>query len=128
MSAWATHLDRYLTIRRSLGYHLGTAARILRRFIAFAEAEHAESISTDLFLRWQQSFGQANRHTWSRRLGTVRLFAQWLHGIDPRHDVPPQALNPVAIAEYVPISIARTTSGVSSRPLPNCRRSTAFAP
>ena len=94
MSTWATNLDRYLTIRRSLGYHLGTAALILRRFIAFAEGEHAESMSTDLFLRWQQSFGQANRHTWSRRFGTVRLFAQWLHGIDPRHDVPPQALIP----------------------------------
>ncbi len=94
MSTWATDLDRYLTIRRSLGYHLDTAARILRRFIVFAEREHAESISTDLFLRWQQSFGQANRHTWSRRLGTVRLFAQWLHGIDQRHEVPPQALIP----------------------------------
>jgi hypothetical protein len=29
MSPCATNLDRYLTIRRSLGYHLGTAARIL---------------------------------------------------------------------------------------------------
>ena len=83
MSTWATELERYLTIRRSLGYHLDTAARILRRFIGFAEREYTESMSTDLFLQWQQSFGQANRHTWSRRLGTVRLFAQWLHGIDP---------------------------------------------
>ena len=83
MSALSEELDRYLTIRRSLGYDLGTTERILRRFIAFAEQEGADHISTDLFLRWQEAFGRANRQTWSRRLGMVRLFAQWLHGIDP---------------------------------------------
>ena len=85
---------RSLTIRRGLGYDLGTAERILRRFTAFAEHEDTDLISTALFLRWQEAFGCANRHTWSRRLGTVRLFAQWMHGMDQRHDVPPQALIP----------------------------------
>ncbi len=94
MSTLSTELDRYLTIRRSLGYDLGTAERILRRFIAFAEQEGVEHISTTLFLRWQEAFGQANRQTWANRLRTVRLFAQWLHGIDPRHEVPPQSLIP----------------------------------
>jgi hypothetical protein len=44
MSTWAEDLDRYLTIRRHLGYNLETAARVLRRFIAFAERERAECI------------------------------------------------------------------------------------
>ena len=39
MSTLSQELDRYLTIRRSLGYDLGTAERILRKFIAFAEQE-----------------------------------------------------------------------------------------
>ena len=69
MSSLFKELDRYLTIRRSLGYDLGTAARILRRFIAFADEQGAEYISTDLFLRWQAAFGHANRQTWSARLG-----------------------------------------------------------
>src|SRR5271165_6907449 len=94
MSTLVDELDRYLTIRRNLGYTLGTDERILRRFIAFAEQECAERISTDLFLHWQEAFGHANRQTWSRRLGIVRLFAQWLHGIDQRHEVPPQTLIP----------------------------------
>lgn len=64
MSTRATELDRYLTIRRSLGYHLDAAARICR-FIAFAVGEHAEFIRIDLILRWKQSWGHANRHTWS---------------------------------------------------------------
>jgi integrase len=94
MSTFSRELDRYLTIRRSLGYDLGTAERILRRFIAFAERENAEYINTALFLRWQEAFGHANRQTWSRRLGMVRLFALWLHSIDQKHEVPPQALIP----------------------------------
>jgi integrase/recombinase XerD len=51
MSTWSTELDRYLSIRRSLGYDLSTAERILRRLIAFAQHEGDEHISTDLFLR-----------------------------------------------------------------------------
>jgi integrase len=94
MSTLSRELDRYLTIRRGLGYDLGTAERILRGFTAFAEHEGADLISTDLFLRWQEVFGHANRHTWSRRLSMVRLFAQWMHGMDQRHEVPPQALIP----------------------------------
>jgi integrase/recombinase XerD len=93
MSALSAELDRYLTIRRGLGYDLCTAERIQRRFTAFAEHEGADIISTALFQRWQETFGHANRHTWSRRLGTVRLFAEWMHGMDQRQ-VPPQALIP----------------------------------
>ena len=94
MSTLSKELDAYLTIRRSLGYDLGTTERILRRFIVFAEQEATEYISTDLFLQWKKAFGQANRHTWATRLGIVRLFAQWLHGIDQKHEVPPKGLIP----------------------------------
>lgn len=94
MSTLFKELDRYLTIRRSLGYDLGTTARILRRFVAFADQQSAEYITTDLFLRWQAAFGHANRQTWSARFGVVRIFAQWLHGIDPKQEVPPRGLFP----------------------------------
>jgi integrase len=94
MRDWPGELDRYLTIRRGLGYDLSTAERILRRFIAFAGRERAEHISTDLFLRWHEATGRANRQVGAVRLGIVRLFAQWLHGIDPRHEVPPRGLFP----------------------------------
>ena len=47
-----------------------------------------------LFLRWQASFGVAGRQTWAARLGIVRLFAQWLHGLDPAHEPPPAGLIP----------------------------------
>jgi integrase/recombinase XerD len=94
MNPLSTELDRYLVIRRSLGYDLGTTERILRGFIAFAERQGAAHIGTDLFLRWRNTFGRANQQTWATRLRIVRLFAQWLHGMDPDHEVPPRGLIP----------------------------------
>ena len=94
MSPLRLELDRYLTIRRSLGYDLDTTARVLRRFLAFAESQGAEHVTPDLFLRWQQTFGADGRQTWAARLGMVRLFAQWLHGLDPAHEAPPRGLIP----------------------------------
>jgi hypothetical protein len=93
MSSLSRELDRYLTIRRGFGYKIDTPGRVLHRFTAFAEREGADHITTDLFLKWRSAFGHASGQTW-RRLGTVRLFAQWLHGMDPKHEVPPQGSIP----------------------------------
>lgn len=94
MSTLAKELARYLSIRRSLGYDLGTAERVLRRFVAFAAARKVRHVTTGLFLAWQMEFGRASQDTWSARLGMVRQFALWLNGIDPRNEVPPKALIP----------------------------------
>lgn len=44
-------LDRYLSVRRSLGYDLRTEERRLRRFVRFADQEGAQHVDTALFLR-----------------------------------------------------------------------------
>lgn len=95
-------LDRYLAIRRSMGYSLSNAERTLRRFLEFAEEEKAAFVSTDLFLRWQKGFGHAHRITWAKRLVEVRQFATWLHGLDSRHEVPPEALIPWRYCRQTP--------------------------
>jgi integrase len=94
MSPLRQELDRYLTIRRSLGYDLGTTARVLRRFVSFADSQGAAHLTPELFLGWQETYGQAGSQTWAARLSMVRLFAQWLHGLDPRHKPPAQGLIP----------------------------------
>ena len=76
-------LQRYLIIRRNLGYDLYTDERILKRFVSFLESKNETHITTDLFLEWKQVFGKASQYTWARRLGIVRLFASWLYSIDP---------------------------------------------
>lgn len=90
----AHELDRYLSMRRSLGYDLATAERILRRFAQFADQLGACHVTTDLFLRWQAAFGNARRSTWGARFIVVRLFSQWLHGLDAAHEVLPRGLVP----------------------------------
>jgi integrase/recombinase XerD len=90
----APQLDRYLSVRRSLGYDLATSERILRRFTRFADQEGAAHVDTALFLRWDASLPEVSGGTRAARLGSVRLFAGWLTGIDPVHEVPPRGLLP----------------------------------
>jgi integrase/recombinase XerD len=90
----ALQLDRYLSIRRRLGYDLRTAERILRRFTRYADGEGATYIDTALFLRWHATLAEANSSTRATRLRAVRLFAQWLSSLDPAHQVPSRGLLP----------------------------------
>src|SRR3546814_12815740 len=78
----AHELDRYLSVRRSPGYDLGTAERALRRFVQYADDQGVNHITTALFLGWQGSFGNARRSTWGARFILVRMSSQWLHGLD----------------------------------------------
>ncbi len=94
MSTLSQELDRYLTVRRGLGFELCTDERILRRFIEYAQRVGAEYVNAEIFIGWRGSFGDASQYTWSRRLGIIRIFAHWLHGIDPRHEVPSRDLIP----------------------------------
>ena len=60
----APQLDRYLSVRRNLGYDLGTSERILRRFTRFADSEGVAHIDTALFLRWDASLrGEVSSET-----------------------------------------------------------------
>ena len=90
----AVQLDSYLRIRRSLGYHLRSDERILRRFARFVDQEGASHANTALFLRWDAGLPKAGMSTRSARLGKVRLFTQWLSGVDPAHESPPRGLLP----------------------------------
>jgi integrase len=112
MTTLADNLDRYLTTRRALGFDLSTAARILRRFVAFADHAGAQSITPDLFMRWKASFGSANQETWAARLSAVRGFARWLTLIDPDTVTPPAGLTPARTHRprpyiYTPAEVSR---------------------
>jgi site-specific recombinase XerD len=95
-------LQRYLKIRRNLGYDLSTSERVLKQFVSFLETKNEIYITSDLFLQWKQVFGKASLNTWARRLGMVRLFASWLHSMDLRHEIPPQSLIPARSARKPP--------------------------
>ena len=123
MNQLAKELDRYLAIRRSLGFDLSTTATTLQRFIDFAEQQGAEHISIDLFLRWKKASGHASQQTWVGYLGIVRIFAQWLHGLDPANEVPPKGLIPYRLRRPKPYiyseeeirKIIETAAGLPSK-------------
>jgi integrase/recombinase XerD len=92
MATLTAALERYLAVRRAFGFDLSTAERVLRKFTALADAEGAEHVTVELFLRWKAQYGHADNNTWSARLGMVRGFATWLQGLDPQTEVPPTGL------------------------------------
>ena len=92
MTPLTVRLKQYIAIRRSLGFDLSFAERVLRKFAEFADREGADHITVDLFLRWKEHYGSANNLTWCARLSMVRVFAGWLQGFDARTEVPPPGL------------------------------------
>jgi integrase/recombinase XerD len=124
MSTLFKELDRYLTIRRSLGFALRTEERVLRRFIAFAEQQGADHITANLFLQWQEIAGNVSRQTRAKRLEAVRPFAAWLHGIDPEHEVLSRSLTPCRRRRPPPYiyseeEIRRIVEAAAELPSPN---------
>lgn len=92
--SFLAEIDRYLTVRRHLGANLSTDERILRRFVIFADREGAQHVNASLVIRWLESLPSATSGTRATRFRVVRQFAEWLHGMDPRHDAPPRGLVP----------------------------------
>ncbi len=92
MTTLRQSLDDYLALRRSVGYKLEDAARILASFVAFAERASAGSITTELALSWAARPQQASPIWLAHRLSAVRGFARYLHALDPATEIPPADL------------------------------------
>ena len=94
MSSLRKAADRYLRMRRSLGFALYEPGLLLEQFIRLAEQEGAAFITQELALRWAvQPQGCSLAH-WSRRLGVVRQFTRHHTATDPRTEIPPQNVIP----------------------------------
>ncbi|HTW11009.1 MAG TPA: tyrosine-type recombinase/integrase [Acidimicrobiales bacterium] len=94
MSKLREAAERYIQLRRQLGYKLHRVSYLLRNFVAFAEREDAAHVTTDLALRWARQPLGAQPAIWASRLGVVRRFAAWLSASDRGTEVPPSGLLP----------------------------------
>lgn len=80
-------IDRYLALRRSVGFVLSNAQYLLRSFAAFAADRQQRHIRTATVIDWaSRAPSSAQRQT---RYQTVRQFAQHVRVEDPRHELPP---------------------------------------
>ena len=94
MSPLRAALDDYLALRRSLGFGLRLAGRLLERFVEFADSQSAEFITCELALQWATAPADVQPAQWANRLGMVRRFAQFHLATEPRTEVPPADLLP----------------------------------
>ena len=85
-------LEDYLTIRRSLGFKLGRAEKLLNQFLAHMHHVGATIVTTDVAMQWATQPPNGTSGWRAHRLSVVRSFARHLHAIDPAHQVPPTDL------------------------------------
>jgi integrase len=83
----------YLELRRALGFKLEREGTLLPEFAGWIDAKGGQ-ISNELAVRWATQEFQASQRWGSRRLGMVRLFAQYYRSIDPLTQVPSSDLVP----------------------------------
>ena len=86
------NLDRYLRLRRSLGYKLMNEERMLRSFIRFLDEKKENNITVALALEWAQLPKDVQRSWQSKRLTVVRLFSQYLIAYAPKTEVSEKGL------------------------------------
>ena len=95
-------IQEYLALRRSLGFMLGDAGKVLAKFASFMEQHNAECITTQLALDWAQQPGNAQPAHWAQRLSYVRCFARDHVASNPKTEIPPPGLLPFRPARAHP--------------------------
>lgn len=86
-------LERYLIMRKGLGYKYERQTRQLADFVVFMEKRKATTITTKLAIEWATM--PPDRHaSWAIRLSDVRGFARHVASFDLRTEVPPVHILP----------------------------------
>ncbi len=94
MSDLGDHVERYLALRRALGFKLANEGRLLADFAAFADAAGEQTVVIETALRWARLPASTSAAYLSLRMRAVRGFARYLHALDPAAEMPPVDLLP----------------------------------
>jgi integrase len=103
MTPLQQHAADYLKLRRSLGFKLERAEKLLGQYLAYLEEIGEDRVTVKNALDWAALPTNGSRGSWwAFRLSVVRCFAGYLHAIDPAHEVPPPDALPRRIQRAVP--------------------------
>jgi integrase len=94
MTALREAADRYLDVRRGLGYKLKVEGRMLGQFVGFCDARGLEHVTVAAALAWATAPSDADVSWWAARLTVIREFARFLATFDERTEIPPTDLLP----------------------------------
>ena len=92
MTGLRGHLADYLGVRRSLGFKLTRAAKLLDQFLNHLDHLGAAVVTVDVAVAWATLPANGDSDWRAYRLGVVRGFARYLHAVDPTHQIPPTGL------------------------------------
>jgi integrase len=103
MTALEQHVADYLQLRRSLGFKLERAEKLLAQYLAYLEETGQDRVTVTNALDWAAlPTGGSRGSWWAFRLSVVRCFASYLHAMDPMHEIPPADALPRRIQRAVP--------------------------
>lgn len=92
MSGIRQAVERYLTVRRALGYKLYVEGRMLAQFAGLLEQRGEGYVTTATALEWATAPTGAATEWWASRLTVIRGFARFQTGFDARTEIPPADL------------------------------------
>ena len=103
MKSLKEELEKYLELRRSLGFKLKYPGVALFDFVSFLEAKGAPCITAALALEWSKQPESALPSLYAQRLSMVRQFAKHLSAFDPRTEIPSNLLphRPMRAKPYI---------------------------
>ncbi len=102
MSILRQAVSDYLQIRRTVGYKLTEASRVLSNFVSYMEKTGNPFITEKLALSWVSESTNNSIYTQAKKLGIVRLFAEYVLALDPRTEVPRKNLLPYQTKRCTP--------------------------
>ncbi len=85
-------IDRYLTLRRALGYKFDRAESLLRGFARLAESRSETYVTARTALDWASRTRTGGQRV--KRLLVLIGFARFLHAEDARHEIPSPEIPP----------------------------------
>ena len=94
------HVERYLALRRTLGYKLLNTGRNLQAFARFASDNGDAHVHADTVVQWAAQ--APTPHARSVRLRDVVLLARFLNAEDTSHEIPPAGYFPVRAVRQPP--------------------------
>ena len=89
MSGLDEHLDRYLALRRSVGFRAqGATTVVLSDFVRYAQARGETTVRAETALAWAGEGSTDGAR--ARRLSMARGLARYLSAFDPATEIPPR--------------------------------------
>lgn len=99
MTALAEHVERYLAVRRALGYRLSHYGPLLASFVSYLEDAGECTVTVKSTQDWISQFHPIDP---AGPLSVVRAFATYMSGFDSATEVPPSWLAPAHVGRVRP--------------------------